>query len=101
MRVAPPTYGRSVVAGLLYRGLWWILGGIILMPYLLGMPVFAPLLMVEMRSVGTGSLLGHLMYGLVLGAAYAWLYRPALAGIHAHPGAAREHEEDWRRRRPA
>lgn len=52
---------------------WWVLGGLILMPLLLGMPAFAPLAMAPMRMVAVGSLVGHLVYGLVLGAAYAKL----------------------------
>jgi hypothetical protein len=54
---------------------WWILGGLILMPVLLGMPAFAPLMMPPMRMVAMGSLIGHLLFGLILGGAFAWLYR--------------------------
>lgn len=52
---------------------WWVLGGLILMPLLLDMPAFAPLQMAPMRTVAVGSLIGHVMYGLVMGAAYAKL----------------------------
>jgi uncharacterized membrane protein YagU involved in acid resistance len=52
---------------------WWVLGGLVLMPLFLGMPAFAPLQMPEMRMVAGGSLVGHLIYGLVLGAAYVKL----------------------------
>ncbi|MGH7564175.1 MAG: hypothetical protein ACREK5_07110 [Gemmatimonadota bacterium] len=68
---------RSVGGGLGWGAawgvVWWILGGLILMPLLLGMPAFASLQMPEMRMVAVGSLVGHLVYGLVLGAAYAKL----------------------------
>jgi hypothetical protein len=52
---------------------WWVLGGLILMPIMLDMPAFAPLQMASMRMVALGSLMGHLVYGLILGAAYAKL----------------------------
>ena len=37
---------------------------------LLGMPAFAPLMMPEMQMVAVGSLIGHLIYGLILGGLY-------------------------------
>ena len=54
---------------------WWILGGLILMPVFLGMPAFAPLMMPEMQTVAMGSLMGHLIYGLILGATYVAMVR--------------------------
>ena len=69
------TYGDGVGWGALYGAAWWILGALILMPMLLGMPAFAPLAMPPMRPVAMGSLLGHLLYGLVLGTAVVWLRR--------------------------
>jgi hypothetical protein len=59
--------------GLVYGFAWWILGGLILMPVFLGMRAFAPLMMPPMRPVAIGSLMGHLIYGLVLGLTFAWL----------------------------
>jgi hypothetical protein len=55
---------------------WWILGGLILMPLLLGMPAFAPVQMPPMRMVAIGSLIGHLVYGLILGGVYVRLSHP-------------------------
>ena len=52
---------------------WWILEGLVLMPILLGMSPFAPLMMPPMRMVAMGSLVGHLVYGVILGGAFAWL----------------------------
>ncbi|MCI2422205.1 hypothetical protein MOQ72_32715 [Saccharopolyspora sp. K220] len=53
--------GALVGAGLGYGAVWWVIGGLLLMPAGLGMPVF---------QVGAGamwSLLGHLLYGAVTG----------------------------------
>lgn len=63
-------YGRGLAGGALYGVVWWVLGGLVLMPVLLGMPAFAPLTMEPMRPVAIGSLVGHLVYGVILGAAY-------------------------------
>lgn len=68
-------YGSGLGWGAAYGFVWWILGGLILMPVFLGMPTFAPLMMPEMRMVAMGSLIGHLVYGLILGAAYVALMR--------------------------
>ena len=64
--------------GLFYGFLWWILGGLILMPIFLGMPAFAPLKMPPMRPVAMGSLMGHLLFGLILGTTTAWLLGRAM-----------------------
>src|SRR5687768_6352435 len=42
------TYGTGLVWGAIYGFAWWVLGGLILMPLLLGMPAFAPLMMEPM-----------------------------------------------------
>lgn len=65
--------GPGAVWGAGYGFGWWILGGLILMPILLGMPAFAPLRMAPMRPVAMGSLMGHLIFGLVLGITFGWL----------------------------
>jgi hypothetical protein len=59
---------RAVVLGVAYGGLWWVLGGLILMPLFLGMPPFAPIRMAAMLPVAMGSLIGHVVFGAVLGA---------------------------------
>ena len=64
------TYSAGLGWGAAYGFAWWILGGLILMPVLLGMPALAPLMMPPMQIVAMGSLVGHLIYGLILGAAY-------------------------------
>ena len=68
-------YGSGLLWGALYGVAWWILGGLILMPMLLGMPAFAPLMMEMMRPVAMGSLVGHAIYGLILGAGFVWLFK--------------------------
>jgi uncharacterized membrane protein YagU involved in acid resistance len=72
--------GAQVVgAGAAYGVVWWVLGALVLMPVLLGMPVFASLRMPEMVPVAMGSLAGHLMYGVILGAVYHRWLQPAFA----------------------
>ena len=63
--------GSGVAWGAAWGVLWWVLGGLILMPLLLGMPAFASLKMPPMRPVAMGSLVGHLVYGVLLGFVYA------------------------------
>lgn len=64
------TYGSGFGWGALYGGIWWVLGALILMPMFLGMPPFAPLEM--MMPVAMGSLVGHLLYGVILGLTFVW-----------------------------
>jgi uncharacterized membrane protein YagU involved in acid resistance len=61
------TYSAGLGVGAAYGVAWWVLGGLVLMPVLLGMPPFAPLMMSEMQMIAIGSLVGHLIYGLILG----------------------------------
>ncbi|HUP20192.1 MAG TPA: hypothetical protein VM778_09600 [Gemmatimonadota bacterium] len=70
-------YGGGLARGLVYGAFWWVLGGLILMPLLLGMAAFAPLAMAPMRPVAIGSLVGHLVYGGILGLLYPALHRSA------------------------
>jgi uncharacterized membrane protein YagU involved in acid resistance len=65
------TYGAGFGWGALYGVIWWVLGGLVLMPLFLGMPPFAPLKM--MMPVAMGSLVGHLVYGVILGLMSVWL----------------------------
>jgi hypothetical protein len=70
------TGGASLAWGVAYGVAWWVLGALILMPALLGMPIFAPLLMPPMRVVAMSSLVGHIMFGLTLGGVYLGVARP-------------------------
>lgn len=74
-------YGAGFGWGAAYGVAWWIVGGLVLMPVLLGMPAFAPLMMPEMQMVAIGSLVGHLLYGLTLGGAVVALVRGAPVAI--------------------
>ncbi len=69
------SFGAGLVWGAGYGILWWILGGLVLMPMLLGMSPFAPLMMPPMRMVAMGSLMGHMVFGLILGAVFVLLSR--------------------------
>ncbi len=63
---------NGLFSGLLYGGFWWILGPLTLMPLFLGMGlgvnwnVAAAVAMLP-------SLVGHLVYGAILGSSYTWL----------------------------
>lgn len=54
------SYGKGILVGLGYGVLWWVLGPLVLMPAILGMPLF----MVD--TMAGMSLLGHLVYGAIL-----------------------------------
>ena len=66
-------YGQGLGWGAAYGFAWWILGGLVLMPLFLGMAPFAPVMMPPMRMVAMGSLVGHLVYGLILGGVFVAL----------------------------
>ena len=62
----------GVGIGLAYGGVWWILGPLTLMPLLMGMG-FGVNWNVAAAAAMLPSLVGHLMYGGVLGLVYVWL----------------------------
>ncbi len=72
----------GVGIGLAYGGVWWILGPLTLMPLLMGMG-----LGVNWNAAAAAamlpSLVGHLMYGGVLGLVYAWLRQSDVDAILA------------------
>jgi hypothetical protein len=72
-------YGSGATWGALWGIVWWVLGGLILMPIFIHLAPFAPLRLPPMRPVAWGSLAGHLIYGVILGAAFVRL-RGASAG---------------------
>ena len=75
--------GAGLGWGALYGFIWWILGALILMPLFLGMPPLAPLMMAPMRPVAMGSLMGHLIYGIILGGGFAIL-KQGVPGLTRH-----------------
>ncbi len=66
-------YRDGAIWGLLYGVFWWVLGAQILMPILLGMSPFVTLAMAPMRSIAMGSLVGHAIYGVLLGIVFVSL----------------------------
>ncbi|TDD55239.1 hypothetical protein [Saccharopolyspora elongata] len=59
--VAPFTeFWPLLGAGVVYGAVWWVLGGLLLMPVGLGMPVF------QVGQMAVMSLVGHLLYGIVM-----------------------------------
>jgi len=65
--------GSAVGAGLVYGVAWWLLGPLTLMPLMMGMSVTWT---GAAMSAGMPSLVGHLVYGAILGGVYGWLERP-------------------------
>ena len=72
-------FGRFVRAasgglgyGLVYGGAWWLLGPLTLMPLFMGMGLGANWNVVAASRM-LPSLVGHLIYGAILGLSYAWL----------------------------
>jgi uncharacterized membrane protein YagU involved in acid resistance len=61
----------AALIGMGYGLVWWVLGPLLIMPAKLGMPTFT------FNTTAWQSLMGHLIYGLVLGTVYA-LVRPRL-----------------------
>ncbi len=59
----------AALAGMGYGVVWWILGALLIMPAQLGMPVF------QLNTTAWQSLMGHLLFGLVLGTVYSVLAR--------------------------
>ncbi len=59
-------------AGLAYGGVWWILGPLTLMPLFMGMG-FGVNWNATAAAAMLPSLVGHLMFGSILGLAYTWL----------------------------
>jgi hypothetical protein len=59
----------AALFGLGYGVVWWVLGGLLIMPARLGMEVFS------FNTMAWLSLLGHLLYGLALGIVFALLSR--------------------------
>ncbi|MEX2586726.1 MAG: hypothetical protein WD602_01860 [Actinomycetota bacterium] len=57
--------GSAAGLGVVYGAVWWVLGALTIMPARLGMQQFM------LNEMTLQSLMGHLMYGLVLGIVFA------------------------------
>ena len=55
-------YSAGIGYGMAYGIFWWVLGGQILMPAKLHMPIF------QLNTMAWQSLMGHVVFGVVLGA---------------------------------
>ena len=81
------TIGRAhtagVAAGLAYGLLWWVLGPLTLMPLFMGMG-FGVNWTASAAVAAAPSLMGHLVFGGVLGATYHWLQMRAGARTLRH-----------------
>ena len=64
--------GRGLSFGLLYGGAWWLLGPLTLMPFLMGMGLGVNWNLTAAVSM-LPSLVGHLIYGALLGITYTLL----------------------------
>jgi hypothetical protein len=64
----------GLLAGMSYGGVWWVLGPLLLMPWMMGMG-FGANLNVAAATAALPSLMGHLVFGVVLGLVHARLAR--------------------------
>jgi uncharacterized membrane protein YagU involved in acid resistance len=55
-------WGPGIGMGLAYGVVWWVLGALVAMPLRLGMPAF------ELNTMAWQSLMGHMIFGIILGA---------------------------------
>ncbi len=62
-------YGTAAALGMVYGIVWWVVGALLLMPLRMGMDPFV------LNPMAWQSLMGHLLFGLVLGLVYAALAR--------------------------
>ena len=65
------SYGRAALIGLAYGAFWWILSPLVIMPAMLGMPMF----MIDTAAMW--SLAGHLAYGAILALVAVRVLKPA------------------------
>ncbi len=75
----------GVGIGLAYGGVWWILGPLTLMPLLMGMG-FGVNWNAAAAAAMLPSLVGHLMYGGILGLVYTWLRHSDVDAVLATDG---------------
>ena len=78
----------GLTAGLLYGGAWWFLGPLTLMPLFMGMGLGVNW-NAAAASAMIPSLVGHLIYGGILGASYAVLRNRATGSAKSFAGELR------------
>lgn len=61
------TLALATGIGVGYGALWWVLGALSAMPAILGMPLF------NVDATAWQSLMGHIVYGALLGATYSFV----------------------------
>lgn len=65
------TWRNAILGGMVYGVIWWVLGALILMPAMLGM--FEMIFVIQQMQ--WLSLMGHIIFGVVLALAFVWLQR--------------------------
>jgi uncharacterized membrane protein YagU involved in acid resistance len=65
------SWGLALVSGLVYGVIWWVVGALILMPLMLGMPE----MVLQIGRMQWMSLIGHLAFGLVLAVVFVLLLK--------------------------
>jgi uncharacterized membrane protein YagU involved in acid resistance len=68
------SWARALGLGAVYGVIWWVLGALVIMPAMLGMPVL------QVRQPQLQSLAGHIIYGVALGAVLHAMVQPAQTG---------------------
>ena len=63
------SYGTGALWGAVYGMIWWVLGPLVLMPLLLGMPE----MMFNINTDSLMSLMGHVIFGVITGLGYVFL----------------------------
>jgi hypothetical protein len=63
------SWGVGILSGIGYGAIWWVLGALIAMPARLDMPTF------NLNTMAWQSLMGHLVFGAILGAVAVALTR--------------------------
>jgi uncharacterized membrane protein YagU involved in acid resistance len=63
------SWAGGLAGGLAYGAVWWVLGALVAMPLRLGMPTFT------LSTMAWQSLIGHLLFGAILGAVAVALTR--------------------------
>lgn len=59
----------ATAIGVGYGAVWWVIGALTAMPAILGMPMF------NVDATAWQSLMGHVVYGALLGATYSFVRR--------------------------